>query len=88
MESSITTTNGTITSTTKLATEPAGTTQEPSETTSATVTDESPSADKKCSGFDAWSFVGGMILVGGIVLITFIGVKYYKSKTEQRYHQF
>ena len=38
--------------------------------------------------FDAASFIGGIVLCGGMVAIVFFSIKFYRSRSENRYHQF
>uniref|UniRef100_A0A0B6YC54 Uncharacterized protein n=1 Tax=Arion vulgaris TaxID=1028688 RepID=A0A0B6YC54_9EUPU len=44
--------------------------------------------DDKSSGqhFDAASFIGGIVLCGGLIAIVYFGLKFYKARKEQNYH--
>jgi len=48
--------------------------------------DEEGLFDNVCDrGFDAASFVGGMVLCGGTLLIVYFACKYYQSRVDQEY---
>ena len=76
---------------------------EPTATTATNGTDavtthkDTPGTDKPTAnpnkgsggGFDAASFIGGMVLAAGVIAIAFFGVKFYKSRQEgKNYQQF
>ena len=42
--------------------------------------------DDACSGFDAASFIGGIVLMGGIYSISFFAYKFWQARTEHNYH--
>jgi len=44
--------------------------------------------EKECNngGFDAPSFIGGIVLCGGIVAISIFALKFYQSRKENDYH--
>ncbi len=52
--------------------------------------DDQAQAAADCSGrrFDGASFIGGIVLCGGLALIGVFIYKYYQSRVEARYHQF
>ena len=59
-------------------------------TKSPPVTTDAAAQKDDCPGrhFDAASFVGGIVLSACVIAIVFFVVKFYKSRTENRYHQF
>ncbi len=49
-------------------------------------TPELPDTDCNNSGFDAASFIGGIVLMGGILAIGFFALKFYQARQEPNYH--
>ena len=56
--------------------EPPTTTEEPATTTIKPTPPPKPSQ----SGFDAWSFVGGILITIGLSAIIYFSIKYYRSR--------
>lgn len=63
---------------------PASTTIAPTTTTKATPK-PAPSSDKPGQHFDAASFIGGMILMGGLIVIIYFGLKFYRARRDRNY---
>ena len=59
------------------------TTTSGNETTTA---DNNGGGDSDGQKFDGASFIGGIILCGGLVALIFFGLKFYKGRKEQNYH--
>ncbi|XP_078341683.1 uncharacterized protein LOC144627773 [Crassostrea virginica] len=69
---------------------PNTTTTSPTTTTTRApaTTPGSPDPHKDGAGgqhFDAASFVGGMILMGGLIVITYFGLKFYRARKDRNY---
>ncbi|XP_072019252.1 uncharacterized protein [Amphiura filiformis] len=47
-----------------------------------------PNTENKSGKFDAASFIGGMVLAAGVIVIALFGYKFYKSKQDKNYTQF
>ncbi|XP_074663139.1 sialomucin core protein 24-like isoform X2 [Tubulanus polymorphus] len=45
-----------------------------------------PTVPSQGQHFDAASFIGGIVLCGGVIAIIFFGCKFYKARSEQNYH--
>jgi len=59
-----------------------------SETSVSSVTMTTPSCGN-AGGFDRWSFVGGIVLGLGLMVLGYVGYRLYRSrKTDTPYHQF
>ncbi|XP_019617319.1 PREDICTED: uncharacterized protein LOC109464701 isoform X1 [Branchiostoma belcheri] len=91
-----TTPNGTTGPTTLPPTTPANTTANPSTAkpttkpgskTTAQPT-EGPTKSPQKGGFDAASFIGGIVLCGGLIALIFFGCKFWKSRSSPNYHTF
>jgi len=78
-----TTQNGTVTETTTPK-EEGGTTTGANPIPTSQQTPEC----KQGQHFDAASFIGGIVLCGGVIIIIFFACKFYKSRSERTYHQF
>lgn len=52
-----------------------------------TLTTASPSTGGDSGGgFDAASFIGGIVLCGGLIAIGYFGLKFYRARQERNYH--
>ncbi|XP_078618824.1 uncharacterized protein LOC144886209 isoform X7 [Branchiostoma floridae x Branchiostoma japonicum] len=64
----------------------------PKPTTQPAKTSPGPSAGPTNSpqkgGFDAASFIGGIVLCGGLIALIFFGCKFWKSRSSPNYHTF
>merc|ERR1712051_1150653 len=60
--------------------EPTTTTEEPTTTTEKTTIKPTPPPTPSQSGFDAWSFVGGILITVGLSAIIYVSIKYYRSR--------
>ena len=58
----------------------ATTTEEPTTTTEKTTIKPTPPPKPSQSGFDAWSFVGGILITVGLSAIIYFSIKYYRSR--------
>ncbi|XP_019617321.1 PREDICTED: uncharacterized protein LOC109464701 isoform X3 [Branchiostoma belcheri] len=49
---------------------------------------EGPTKSPQKGGFDAASFIGGIVLCGGLIALIFFGCKFWKSRSSPNYHTF
>ncbi|XP_066287458.1 uncharacterized protein [Branchiostoma lanceolatum] len=47
-----------------------------------------PTSSPQMGGFDAASFIGGIVLCGGLIALIFFGCKFWKSRSSPNYHTF
>ncbi|XP_037031507.1 sialomucin core protein 24-like [Bradysia coprophila] len=85
------TTPSTPTTSTTTSTTPVPTpTTPPTPTPSTSTTTPAPPTPKPepipCRRFDGPSFIGGIVLTVGLIAISFVVWKFYKSRTERNYH--
>ncbi|KAG4068500.1 hypothetical protein HA402_004841 [Bradysia odoriphaga] len=84
------TTTPSTTSTTTTTTPVPTPTTPPTPTTSTSTTTPAPPTPKPepipCRRFDGPSFIGGIVLTVGLIAISFVVWKFYKSRTERNYH--
>ena len=60
--------------------EPPTTTEEPTTTTEKTTIKPTPPPKPSQREFDAWSFVGGILVTVGLSAIIYVSIKYYRSR--------
>ncbi|XP_074663138.1 uncharacterized protein LOC141915485 isoform X1 [Tubulanus polymorphus] len=65
---------------------PGPTTKSTPTTLTTTPATAAPTVPSQGQHFDAASFIGGIVLCGGVIAIIFFGCKFYKARSEQNYH--
>ena len=62
------------------------TTPPPSTSSTTLKAAQQDAEEDACAGFDAASFIGGIVLIGGFFSIGFFAYKFWQARNEHNYH--